>query len=184
MGERSTGEKILLAFAAVGVLLMIVWRSGLVVRTYHNSTGSMTPTLPIGAFLFVKSTQDVHRGEIVSFRYPLSPKTTFVKRIVAVGGDTVVIRDKRLYVNGAELREPYVAHMDETTYPQSEALPEPYRSRDQYGPFLVGHDYFFVLGDNRDQSSDSRYWGTVPRKNIIGRVVGGVSPGGRFWRPR
>lgn len=184
MSERSTGEKILLAVAAAGVLLMVVWQTGLVVKTYRNSTGSMTPTLPIGAELFVRPTHDVHRGEIVAHLYPLDPRTTFAKRIVGVGGDTIQIRDKRLYVNGVEVREPYVVHADDTTFPLNAALPEPYRSRDQYGPFTVERDHFFVLGDNRDQSSDSRYWGTVPRGEIVGRVVAAVAFPRGFWRPR
>jgi signal peptidase I len=184
MSERSTGQKILLTIAALGVLLMIVWRSGLIVKSYRNGTGSMAPTLPVGSFSAVRPTRDVKRGDIVAFRYPLRPDVTFEKRIVGVGGDTVQIRDKRLYVNGVEARELYAVHIDEVIYPLHLALPEPYRSRDQFGPVTVPRDQFFVLGDNRDQSSDSRYWGTVPRENIIGRVVFATSAQRGFWRPR
>lgn len=184
MRERSTGEILMLAFAAVAVVVMLVLVSGVVVRSYTNSTGGMTPTLPIGVRLLVPRTREVRRGDIVVFRFPLAPDTTFVKRVVAIGGDTVEIRAKRLYVNGAEVREPYASHVDEVVYPKLESLPEPYRSRDQFGPVTVAPDQFFVLGDNRDESSDSRFWGTVPRAAMIGRVAVAASFSRGFWRPR
>jgi len=94
-----------------------------------------------------------------------------MSRVLAVPGDRVEIRDKALYVNGTAVAEPYVRHDDPRTYPKLASLPEPYRSRDHFGPALIPPDQFFVLGDNRDRSSDSRYWGCVPRANIAGRIV-------------
>ena len=73
-------------------------------------------------------------------------------------------------VNGKALVEPYVLHVDSTVYPRQPALPEPYRSRDQFGPYSVPDGQYFAMGDNRDRSSDSRYWGTVPRSLIKGRA--------------
>jgi signal peptidase I len=73
-------------------------------------------------------------------------------------------------VNGTALNEPYVLHDDPQVYPLQPALPEPYRSRDQFGPFKVPAGQYFAMGDNRDRSSDSRYWGTVPRTMIKGRA--------------
>jgi signal peptidase I len=90
---------------------------------------------------------------------------------VAVGGDTVEIRSKRLFVNGQAVADPYAVHLDPTTYPPMPTLPEPYRSRDHFGPFHVPTGTYFVLGDNRDRSSDSRYWGVVPPELLHGRVV-------------
>src|SRR5438105_14664598 len=114
--------------------------------------------------------RDPKRGDIIVFRYPLQPDTDFVKRVIGLTGETVEIRDKKVSVNGKALNEPYVIHEDSTVYPLQPALPEPYRSRDQFGPFKVPDGQYFAMGDNRDRSSDSRYWGTVPRTMIKGRA--------------
>jgi len=140
------------------------------IRLYTNKTGSMLPTWPVGCHLVVRTTKDVHVGDLAAFRYPLDPRVVYAKRIVAGPNDRVEIKDKQLIVNGRAVDEPYVIHEDPMIYPPQPALPEPYRSRDQYGPFRVPADAWFVLGDNRDRSSDSRYWGTVPTENVIGRV--------------
>ena len=141
------------------------------IRAYRNTSGGMLPTLPIGSEVLARTTTDVHAGDIIVFRYPPEPKVTYIKRVVAGAGDNVEIRDKRLIVNGREVSEPYVIHDDATVYPRQPVLPEPYRSRDQFGPYQVPANSYFVLGDNRDASSDSRYWGVVPRENVIGRVI-------------
>ncbi|MEA2239484.1 MAG: signal peptidase [Thermoanaerobaculia bacterium] len=176
-------RRILIAF----VVLPFVVLSGLlwfgVVRIYRNTTGSMEPTLPMGARFLTILTSRANRGDIVAFVYPLDPQVLFDKRVVAVGGDVVEIRDKRLFVNGNELNERYAVHADTTVYPNNKLLPEPYRSRDHFGPFRVPAGTYFVLGDNRDESSDSRYWGTVPRENIRGRVVLAFSWSRGFWKP-
>ena len=95
-----------------------------------------------------------NRGEIVIFRFPRDPSRDFVKRVVGVPGDTVEIRQGRLLVNGVERPEPYVVNRDETSM----------------RPVAVPPDSFFVLGDNRRASSDSREWGPVPAENLIGRA--------------
>ena len=111
----------------------------------------------------------IRRGDIIVFRYPKQPDTDFVKRVIGLPGDLVEIHDKRVFINGRELDEPYVVHDDVQIYPPNDALPDPYRSRDQLKPYLVPPDHYFAMGDNRDRSSDSRYWGTVPRSMITGR---------------
>ena len=111
----------------------------------------------------------IRRGDIIVFRYPLQPDTDFVKRVIGLPGDVVEIHNKRVFINGRQLDEPYVVHEDPQIYPAQDALPEPYRSRDQYKPFGVPPGHYFAMGDNRDRSSDSRYWGTVPRSMITGR---------------
>ena len=80
------------------------------------------------------------------------------------------IRDKKLIIDGEPQNEAYVVYDDPQIYPNQPALPEPYRSRDQFGPYTVPAESYFTMGDNRDRSSDSRYWGTVPRALIKGRA--------------
>jgi signal peptidase I len=96
-------------------------------------------------------------GDIVMLRYPRDPRKTFVKRVIAVGGDTVRIVDGVVFRNGVKLDEPYVAAV--------------YRSHDDLGPEVVPQDTYFVMGDHRNNSSDSRHWGVVPREYMLGRVA-------------
>src|SRR6266702_3278424 len=154
-------------------------------QAFKIPTGSMEDNLKVGDHIIVNKfiygpasdpwkglfpLRDPKRGDIIVFRYPLQPDTDFVKRVIGMPGDTVEIRDKKVSVNGKALNEPYVIHEDSTVYPLQPALPEPYRSRDQFGPFTVPLGQYFAMGDNRDRSSDSRYWGTVPRSMIKGRA--------------
>jgi len=111
----------------------------------------------------------IRRGDIIVFRYPLQPDTDFVKRVIGLPGDIIEIHDKRVFINGRQLDEPYVIHDDPQVYPRNDALPEPFRSRDKFKASPVPADHYFAMGDNRDRSSDSRYWGTVPRSMITGR---------------
>jgi len=155
-----------------------------VFQAFKIPTGSMEDNLKVGDHIIVNKfiygpgpalggllpLRDVKRGDIIVFRYPLQPDTDFVKRVIGMPGDTVEIRDKVVSVNGTALSEPYVLHDDPQIYPLQPALPEPYRSRDQFGPFKVPQGQYFAMGDNRDRSSDSRYWGTVPRTMIKGRA--------------
>ena len=155
-------------------------------QAFKIPTGSMEDNLKIGDHIIVNKfiygpatagpldklipIRDIHRGDIMVFRYPLQPDTDFVKRVIGLPGDTIEVRNKDVYVNGTRLDEPYVVHDDPQVYPGGPMLPEPYRSRDQFGPYVVPPDSYFAMGDNRDRSSDSRYWGTVPRALIKGRA--------------
>jgi signal peptidase I len=178
-------EKALLALTALVLLVLFAaLASGRVFRTYRVPTAAMEPTLPAGVHIVVRPTSTATRREIVTFRYPRDEKLIFAKRVVAIGGDLVEIRQKQLFVNGIEVIEPNAHHDDPHTYPANEFLPDAYRLRDQFGPYRVPPDHFFVLGDNRDHSNDSRYWGTVPRQNLIGKVVLGFSWRRGLWRPR
>lgn len=114
--------------------------------------------------------RDIHRGDIIVFRYPEDPRVDYVKRVVGLPGEVIRIRDKKVSVNGKELDEPYVVFADRQIFPGGEFQPEPYRSRDNFGPVRVPEGQYFAMGDNRDRSSDSRYWGGVPRANIKGRA--------------
>jgi signal peptidase I len=96
------------------------------------------------------------RGDIVMLYYPLNPDKSFVKRVIAEEGDLVRIIDGRVYVNDVPLNDDYV--------------PSQFRSHDDFGPQMVPEGYYFVMGDHRNNSSDSRHWGMVPKKYIIGKV--------------
>lgn len=155
-----------------------------VFQAFKIPTGSMEDNLKVGDHIIVNKfiygpgttlggllpLRPIKRGDIIVFRYPLQPDTDFVKRVIGMPGDTVEIRDKVVSVNGSAQNEQYVLHEDPQVYPLQPALPEPYRSRDQFGPFKVPEGQYFAMGDNRDRSSDSRYWGTVPRSMIKGRA--------------
>jgi len=160
-----------------------------VFQAFKIPTGSMEDNLKIGDHIIVNKfiygpttppwhklfpLREIRRGDIIVFRYPLQPDTDFVKRVVGMPGDTIEVRDKTVYVNGERRDEPYVIHDDPMLFRARNAaeppLPEPYRSRDQFGPYTVPDGTYFAMGDNRDRSSDSRYWGTVPRSMIKGRA--------------
>ncbi len=157
-----------------------------VFQAFKIPTGSMEDNLKVGDHIIVNKfiygpdtagaldkimpLRDIRRGDIIVFRYPLQPDTDFVKRVIGMPGDRVQVRDKKVSVNGKQLDEPYVIHEDPQVFPLRPELPEPYRSRDQFGPYSVPPGQYFAMGDNRDRSSDSRYWGTVPRSMIKGRA--------------
>jgi signal peptidase I len=121
---------------------------------------SMAPTLEDQDRLIVNKLvyriSDPRRGDIVMLYYPLNPDKSFVKRVIAEEGDTVRIVDGRVYVNDIPLKDDYVA--------------SEYRSHDDWGPQVIPEGYYFVMGDHRNNSSDSRHWGMVPKKYIIGKV--------------
>jgi signal peptidase I len=156
-----------------------------VFQAFKIPTGSMEDNLKVGDHIVVNKfiygptsaawqrmfpLRDIRRGDIIVFRYPLQPDTDFVKRVIGMPGDILDIHNKVVSISGKPLVEPYVIHEDSTVYPPQPALPEPYRSRDQFGPYTVPPGQYFAMGDNRDRSSDSRYWGTVPRSMIKGRA--------------
>jgi signal peptidase I len=161
------------------------------IQAFKIPSASMERTLLVGDFLLVNklvygptipftniqipAIREPERGDIVVFKYPLDKSLDFVKRCVAVSGDTVVMRDKVLFVNGISQDENYTQFDDNTIRPnlhrnpvsgiQTVRFPLP---RDNFGPFVVPDHNFFVLGDNRDNSRDSRSWGFVDRDLIKG----------------
>jgi signal peptidase I len=121
---------------------------------------SMAPTLADQDRLIVNKLAyrigDPRRGDIVMLYYPINPEKSFVKRVIAEENDVVRIVGGRVYVNDVPLRDDYV--------------PPEYRSHDDFGPQVVPEGYYFVMGDHRNNSSDSRHWGMVPKKYVIGKV--------------
>ena len=121
---------------------------------------SMAPTLEDHDRLIVNKLvyelSEPRPGDIVMLYYPLNPEKMFVKRVIAKEGDTVRIVDGRVYVNDQPLHDEYV--------------PAEFRSHDDWGPQIVQQGYYFVMGDHRNNSSDSRHWGPVPKKYIVGKV--------------
>jgi signal peptidase I len=184
---------------AIAVLLFLVIRT-FVVEAFKIPTGSMETTLLVGDWLLVNKAvygarvpftglrvpafDEPERGDIVVFRFPLDPSESYVKRVVGTPGDRVAMRDGEVLVNGESQLEKHVRHIQpETDYydPQFEwqrthLAPEvdatAYSpSRDNWGPILVPEGNFFVMGDNRDNSLDSRYWGFVERGLIKGQPL-------------
>jgi len=168
-------------------------------QAFQIPSESMENTLLIGDYLLVDKLQfsdpglfgkvlpyaEVRRGEIIVFRYPVNPEQHFVKRVVGIPGDRVRLVNKRLWVNGVLLREKYAVYnrRDYDTYRDEfpvrglvsanveSAWWSQMRDLVHDGELVVPSGQYFVLGDNRDRSLDSRYWGFVPRENIIGRPL-------------
>ena len=114
----------------------------------------------------------MRRGDVLVFRSPRDPRRDFIKRVVALPGETVAIRDKRVFVDGRLLDEPYAFHADDTVWPDDAAdRRKTRRRRDQLPPTARSRRPYFVMGDNRDDSNDSRFWGPVPAANIEGRAL-------------
>jgi signal peptidase I len=162
------------------VLAFVIKES--VVEAYRIPSESMENTLLVGDFLMANkfiyganvpftnwrlpALREPIPGDVVVFRFPEDRRKNFIKRIVASGGDTVEIIAKKVFVNHIEVTEPLSAvHIDRITIPKGVGQP-----RDNFGPLLVPQGNYFVLGDNRDNSSDSRFWGCVPRDLIIAKA--------------
>lgn len=157
-----------------------------VVKTFFIPSGSMEETLLIGDHLFVNRyiygsgselerrwtpQREVRRGDVVIFRSTEDPENDLVKRCIGLPGDEIRIVRKELYVNGQRVDDRlYAHHGDAQIYSTRRFLPKNARLRDNFGPFRVPAGEFFFLGDNRDFSHDSRFWGTVPRHMIKGRA--------------
>lgn len=154
----------ILETAILTLLIFLLIRT--VAQNFRIEGYSMEPNLHAGQYLIInKIIYHIHppeRGDIIVFEYPKSPNRDFIKRVIGLPGETVEIRQGCLLINGEPMEEPY--------------LPKP--GTYSWGPAVVGEDEFFVLGDNRNSSSDSHTWGMLPKENIIGKAW--IS----YWPPK
>jgi signal peptidase I len=156
---------------AVIALVAAVLLRVFVVSAYRVNSSSMADSLLEGDYIFVNKLAYKYGtkpaiGDIIVFKYPNNPEKDYIKRIVALPGQTVQIADKVLYVNGQLAPiPPHSKHID------SRIIPGDLSYRDNFGEYIIPAGQYFVLGDNRDDSRDSRFWGTVPEENILGKAV-------------
>ncbi|MCF8025094.1 MAG: signal peptidase I [Desulfobacteraceae bacterium] len=166
--------------AIVIAVLLALFIRAFVVQAFKIPSGSMEPTLQVGDHILVNKfiygvrlpianttiipVSEPERGDIIVFEYPVDPDKDFIKRVVAVAGDVVEIRDKKVYVNGRRVDNYLVKHTG------NRVLSEAASSRDNFGPVTVPQDSYFVLGDNRDNSYDSRFWGFVRESALKGEA--------------
>lgn len=166
----------------IAVILALFIRT-FVVQAFKIPTGSMEPNLLVGDHLLVNKfvfaptisaperallpVTGIRRGDVVVFKYPEDTERDFIKRVVGLPGETVELRDHTIFINGRPIDEPHAHYQDDRGGVErtSEDV------RDHYGPVLVPPGALFVMGDNRDNSQDSRYWGFLPQEYVKGRAL-------------
>ncbi|WP_242839777.1 signal peptidase I [Syntrophorhabdus aromaticivorans] len=151
------------------------------IQAFKIPSGSMEPTLLIGDHLLVNRLSYVvkvpftditllnlgspKRGDVIVFRYPVDRSKDFIKRVIATEGETVEIRNKAIYVNGRKIDDQWGVYLD------AEIVPKFLSPKDNLGPVKVPKDCIFAMGDNRDRSLDSRFWGFVRRDDLVGKAL-------------
>ena len=195
-GEAAPQKSALREYAeafGIAVILAVVLRA-FFIQAYKIPSGSMEPTLLVGDHIIVNKLiygfrmpdsffgltpfqgeipygkylfqiEPVHRGDVVVFVFPPDPTKDFIKRVIGVPGDTVQVKAGRLYLDGQEVADPH-AHFE---IPPEDRLPS--SERDYFGPLKVPAGHYFMMGDNRDRSYDSRFWGLVGRDDVEGRAM-------------
>lgn len=177
--QKSVTREYLEAIVVAGVITLFARQ--FVIQAFRIPSESMVRTLLVGDYLFVNKFEygpklpfshvrlpGLHaprRGDVIVFKFPPDPSKDFIKRCIATGGETVEVRHKDVYVDGRKLDEPYVQHISPTEDPEG------YTPRDNYKPPTVPPGELFMMGDNRDNSYDSRFWGPVPMDNVQGRAM-------------
>jgi signal peptidase I len=175
------------AESLVFTIIFVLIFTNYIAQATQVPTESMKPTILVGDHFFLDKIvfpanfpvairsylpqRTIKRGDIIAFRSPTDSNIPFVKRVIGVSGDTIELHSKNVLVNGKVLEEPYKIHVDSTVYHEDPWTPEELKVRDNYGPITVPPDKFFVMGDNRDNSNDSRYWGFVDRNEVIGKPL-------------
>lgn len=182
---------------AVAVVLFLLLRTFLL-QTFVITSGSMENTLLVGDFLMVNRAaigtrvpltdlrvpgySEPERFDVIVFDPPHEPDLKLVKRLIGIPGDTLAMEDRVLFINGEPIREPYLKHVDvqdqydpmmrwQRDHLAPEVDPSAYEpTRDNWGPIVIPPDHFFMLGDNRETSLDSRYWGLLERWRLEGRA--------------
>ena len=170
----------------IAVILALFIRT-FVVQAFKIPTGSMEENLLIGDHLLVNKfvfgptetavertllpVGEIKRRDVIVFKYPEEPDRDFIKRVIGLPGETVEVRDKKVYINGQGLDEPYVHFIQPPSGASEFHEVTPFDVRERYGPVTVPANHYFVMGDNRDNSQDSRYWGFLPRENVKGKAL-------------
>ena len=190
----------------VAVILALFIRT-FVVQAFKIPTGSMEPNLLVGDHLLVNKfifapvatrferavlpMRDIRRGDVVVFKFPEDPERDFIKRVIGLPGETVEVRGTEVLINGAAIAQPFAHFLlpHDPNAPVNEGDP-----RERFGPVTVPADHYFAMGDNRDNSEDSRYWGFLPAHYVKGRALmiywsfdedeGGARPGTSFLGTR
>jgi signal peptidase I len=171
----------------IAVILALFIRT-FVVQAFKIPTGSMENNLLIGDHLLVNKfvygptvsgleekilpIDAIKRRDVIVFKYPEEPERDFIKRVIGLPGETVELRNKKVFINGQPLDEPYVHFLEPPVGgdPAENDVTE-FDVRRQYGPVTVPANHFFMMGDNRDNSQDSRYWGFLPRDYVKGKAL-------------
>ncbi len=165
---------------AIAILLALFIRT-FVVQAFKIPSGSMLPTLLIGDHLLVNKfiygirvpfsgkvlvpLKDPKSGDIIVFKFPKDRSIDYIKRVVGIPGDKIEVKNKKVYRNGKLAEDPF-AHFTSTTI-----LPGSVSPKDNFGPITVPEGKYFVMGDNRDNSSDSRFWGFVETNDVLGKAM-------------
>ena len=171
----------LIAETAVFVFFVLTF----VVQAFQIPTGSMEPTLLVGDFLLVNKfvyantdspidrtllpRRSIRRQDIVVFKYPNELNRDYVKRAIGFPGETIEIKNKQVFIDGNPIDEPYKVHNDNQVIAKNDYYHYDDSIRDNYGPVTVPPGHLFAMGDNRDNSADSRYWGFLPLSYVKGR---------------
>jgi len=170
----------------IAVILALFVRTW-VFQAFKIPTGSMEQNLLIGDHLLVNKfavgptatglerallpVSDIRRGDVIVFKFPEEPERDFIKRVIGLPGETLEVRDKRVYIDGQRLDEPYVFYLQPPSTSTGEHETTSFDLRERYGPVVVPPDSYFMMGDNRDNSQDSRYWGFLPRSFVKGKAL-------------
>ena len=167
----------------IAVILALFART-FVVQAFKIPTGSMEPNLLVGDHLLVNKfvtaptatslermllpVRDIRRGDVIVFKFPEEPERDFIKRVVGLPGETVELRNKKVHINGQPIDDAAAHFM----YPPSaDGQPKPWDLRQTFGPLTVPDGHLFMMGDNRDNSQDSRFWGPLPMSYVKGRAL-------------
>jgi len=170
----------------IAVILALFIRT-FVVQAFKIPTGSMEENLLIGDHLLVNKfvfgptrspierallpVGTIKRGEVLVFKYPEDPDRDFIKRVIGLPGEKVELREKKVYINDKPLDEPYVHFLQPPGQSSEFHEVTSFDVRERYGPVTVPPNHYFVMGDNRDNSQESRYWGFLPRENVKGKAL-------------
>ncbi len=172
--------------ALVIAIILALFIRAFVVQAFKIPSGSMENTLLIGDYILVNKfiygiklpfgditvlpIKEPKRNDIIVFKYPGDASKDYIKRVVGIGGDSVEIRDKKVYVNNQLQESSFAKFTDPRIFSDAGLIPENLLQRDNYGPETVPKNKLFVMGDNRDSSNDSRFWGYVDKSAVKGRA--------------